>query len=304
MRYQDGRASRSRDAPPPAGGDLRIRCDMGRRGSVVIGMLVLAVLSRCSPVKLPAAPPSRGLEVTCVGPEGFLIRSGDASVLIDGFISVWDTGRDNLMRRTVAELVAGEEPFNDVTAALVSHAQPNHFDAVIAGEFLESHPQALMAATPEVRQALEAGFPRIARVRSQIVPVDWDARGRFSRYLNGVQVDFFKLPHEASEFYDIDVSLHVLHLKKFRILHGADPEMLPGHLAAYHLQREDIDLALLPYSFLASPGADEVFAAHVGAKEIVAMHLPPAGIEEAKRTVRRQFPNAVFLTAPLQSRRF
>ena len=272
---------------------------------LVTGLPALAfvsVLGGCSGAGQPAALVPRDLVVTLVGHEGFLLRSGGASVLIDGFIGARETDRDSLMRRTVDDIVAGRTPFDVVTAALVSHPHVDHFDPMIAGQFLESHPRTLLAAIPDVREALEAGFPRFAGVRSQVVSVNWDARGRYTRTLNGVRVDFFRFGHEASQFYALSVSLHVVHMNRFSILHAADPEMLPRHLAALDLRREKIDVAFLPYSFLAAPGAGRMFAEQVGARQVVAMHMPSAGIEQAKAVVRQQFPDAIFLLTPMESR--
>ena len=47
--------------------------------------------------------------------------------------------------------------------------------------------------------------------------------------------------------------------------------------------------------------AGNLHAEHVGAKKLVAVHLPSAGIEQAEAEVLKQFRNAILLIDPLES---
>jgi len=271
------------------------------RGMLVAGLLLAGALGGCSRTQRPAAPARAGLAITSLGRDGYLLRSGARAVLLDGFPGGAGAARDSVLRRSLDERVAGRAPFADIAVALVGPAAPGRFDPALAGRFLESHPRTLLAALPEVRAEMEAAFPRFAGIRNQLVPVNSDTRGRTSRYLNGVRVDFFRLPAAGSGRHGDDVLLHVIHMDRHTILDAPDPALLPSQVAPLHLAREGIDLALLPCAFLLAPGARQVFADELRAKQVVVTHLPDPGADRAMARVRRRFPNAMRLAGPMQT---
>lgn len=268
----------------------------------VIALLMSLLLAAVSPVATenPAAPRS-SLRITCVGHEGYLLSDGTSGVLLDSFIGPGETERDTLIRRSLEDLMASRSPFGNVAVALVSHPHDDHFDARVAGRYLEAHPATVLAATPAILTALDQDNPGHEVRAGQLSRVDWDQTRRSTREVGGVKVDFIRFAHEASQFYPDEVALHIVHIHGQKVLHGADVEMLHAQFSTLKLEQESLDVAFLPYSFLASPGAAKVYAEHIGARRVIAMHLPAAGVEEAKAVVRKQFPNAIFLIRPLDS---
>jgi L-ascorbate metabolism protein UlaG (beta-lactamase superfamily) len=266
--------------------------------SIVLGVTVISVSPPAGSLPRATAPK---VEIMSVGHEGYLLRSGHFSVLLDGFLGPAETERDVLAQRSISDMLAGTPPFDQVSVVLVSHAHQDHFDPMVAGLFLEKHPETVMAVTRDVRTALQQGFPRYPAIKDRLVDVTWGAGGRLTKELHGVRVDFFKVAHEASQFFPDEVALHIVTINGVKILHGADAEMLHGELNAVRLEKEAIDVAILPYSFLAQTGAGRMFAEHVGAKHVVAMHLPAAELEPAKAKVRTQFPKAFFLARPRET---
>lgn len=267
----------------------------------IILRLAVSVSAAAVMISTPVRAAGPGIEVISVGHEGFLLRAGDTSVMLDCFIGPGESERDTLIRNSIRELLAGRAPFDGVTLALISHPHDDHFHPKVAGAFLEKHPGTTLATTSDVIASLQRDFPGYAAIKGHLVEVKWGASRRVTRSFNGLRVDFVRFAHEASQFYPDDVALHIVHINGMNILHGADAELLHGHLLEMSLEKESLDVAFLPYSFLASPGAGKLYAEHVRARKLVAMHLPSAGIEEAKAVVLKQFPNAIFLINPLES---
>lgn len=265
--------------------------------TILAGLIAAVPLANSAPARSGSA----GIEITSVGHEGFLLRGGDASVLLDGFIGPGESERDTLIRDSIRLLLAGRPPFDGVTLALISHPHDDHFHPLVAGSFLERHPRTTLATTSEVVASLRQDFPGYAAIKGHLVEVKWGSSRRVTRTFGNVRVDFVRFAHEASQFYPDDVAIHIVHINGLNVLHGADAELLHGQLLELSLEKEALDGAFLPYSFLASPGAGRLYAEHVRAKRLVAMHLPSAGIEQAKAEVLRQFPNAIFLIEPLET---
>jgi L-ascorbate metabolism protein UlaG (beta-lactamase superfamily) len=269
--------------------------------SIVLGLLFVTASLE---LVVPARAAETGIDIISVGHEGFLLRSGNLTVLLDSFLGPSETERDTLVRGAVVAMLGGQPPFDRVDVALISHPHQDHFNAMVAGEYLEKHREMVCATTGDVHSALQKEFPRYGAIKGRLVDVKWGPDGRLTKMLNGVRVDFVRSAHEASQFYPEAVALHIVHINGLNVMHGADAEMLTDQLSSLHLENEGLDVAILPYSFLASPGAAERFAEHVAAKQVVAMHLPTAEIEQAKEVIRKQFPNAIFLVTPLEDVHF
>jgi hypothetical protein len=99
------------------------------------------------------APPITGevqaLEVVALANEGFLLRSGEQSVLIDAFLAMGYAGADALPEPVLAKLSAAEPPFDGVDLALISHQHADHVQGRPARAFLAASPDTLLASSPQ-----------------------------------------------------------------------------------------------------------------------------------------------------------
>jgi glyoxylase-like metal-dependent hydrolase (beta-lactamase superfamily II) len=103
--------------------------------------------------------PTPSVEVTFLVNEGFLLRSGEANVLIDAFVAVPNSMYGALPTAVYEDMLVGNPPFSSIQLALVSHVHRDHFQALAAGMFLKNHPETLLASSPEVLQSVRDNFP-------------------------------------------------------------------------------------------------------------------------------------------------
>lgn len=235
--------------------------------------------------------------------EGFAIEHAGKVVLIDALQTVGAPDHGELPESVYSRMLAGRPPFASVALVLVSHPHKDHHVPSVAASFLRRHPETRMAATPEVLKSLE-GEPEFAAIQAQLAEVH-TRKGRGVTFTApGISVDFFEFPHLASELYPVTVVGHLVQVDGKRVLHFGDAELGAEQLEGLGLAAKGIDVAILPYWVFAQEGAKSLVAKQIAPKKVVAMRLPMGGLQEARRKVRSLFPDAIFLTRPMQSIRF
>jgi L-ascorbate metabolism protein UlaG (beta-lactamase superfamily) len=77
-----------------------------------------------------------------------------------------------------------------------------------------------------------------------VTPLD-----RRSLKLNGVAIDVLRLLHAGKEFRALQHVGYVVHLAEWTLLHVGDADMSEANFKNLTLEREKIDVALVPFWF-------------------------------------------------------
>ncbi len=269
-------------------------------------VLLTAALALPGPA---AAAPAEPVEVTYLANEGFLIARGERKVLVDALFP----GIPNYPvagAELVADMVAGEPPFDGVDLVLVSHFHRDHFGVAEVGRFLASQPEAVFVSTPQTVEALAAaGSPPADRVRAL-----WPEEGASVRVeIVGIGLTALNLHHVRGPRPTQNLGL-LVDLDGFRVLHVGDTEVSAEEIRPLGLDSMEIDLALLPDWLLAEPAwAGVVEAIAPGA--LIAMHVAEpsapaswfgaAGSRAGRvERIRGEHPGAWIATEPMAKRVF
>lgn len=159
-------------------------------------------------------------------------------------------------------------------------------------EFLELHAETEMICPQQVVHILasnERSFtrlePRITNVRAK---KEWQ-----SLFLKGVGIQTAYVRHGGETNYAIDNQIYLIKANGKKILHLGDAEMAPFHFLNLHLAQPPVDVALIPYWFLAYPPGIDIIKNQIRPNKLIAIHYPKVGDPKVLRKIRENFPNAV-----------
>jgi len=275
--------------------------------SILIQVVILSALTTWAVGDAPIGQSrlvesSQEVKITFLVNAGFLLQSGDAAILIDAFVGHSNSAYGALPDDIRQALIDGQPPFDSVRLALVSHYHRDHFQPATATEFLKNHPETLLASSPEVLKAIRDDNPELDQIEARLQEV-WPEEGTaLSLTLRGTPVEFLQLSHEGSDFYPAQCLGHLLHLGGKLILHIGDAELRAEQFEKLALGSREIDVALVPYWLLKLESTHAFLRQHIGAKTLVATHVPPAlSRDETVSEISRQFPEVVLLREPMGS---
>lgn len=224
--------------------------------------------------------PARTLELEYLANEGFLLRGGGRAVLIDAFVTEPHGNYAAVPAELFGRLVDGTEGYAHIDLALTTHVHRDHFQPEPAARFLAAHAETRFVAAPEVVTALEQalGAPQTGERLLARLP---EARARLAERELGLEL--VRLPHTGGARNASVQNLgHVLTVGGVRVLHVGDAERGSTELDAHDLEGLRIDVALVPYWWLDDAAGLARVRALTGARELVAMHVPPAELAEVR----------------------
>jgi len=255
------------------------------RPSLVLALLTLLLgpLTWSSGLAGVPAQGRAGVEILYLANEGFLLTLGDGSggpgdrirVLVDGLFRPAVRGYPVLSAGEREGLEVGEGIYGEIDLILATHHHGDHFSADAVARYLRAEPGARFLSTPQAVRQLEGRGDFGARVEAILPPPGerltrtWPDAGP-----GGLRVTVFNLDHGPST--DAENLGFLIELGGMKFLHVGDTELTPGDLAPLGLAREGIDVAFLPTWHLLGGSRFGGWPEAVGARTVVAMHLPAA----------------------------
>lgn len=248
--------------------------------------------------------------MTSVGNAGFLIRSGDAAILVDALYRDGVQGYDPVPPERREALESARAPFDGVSLLLATHVHADHFDPEAAGRHLVANPAARLVTTRQAAEAMAAAFAGYAQVKDRVTGIT-PAEGAIAELpgdaTSGIRVRVMNLPHGVTENIGFLVEIGGM-----RLLHVGDTDAGASLYDRLALRDEAIDVALLPYWLVVYEPWRGTVAETIGARRLVIMHLPLAGgpAEDVPATggrdamlagIRARHPGAVVLPEPMTS---
>ncbi len=270
--------------------------------------LVALTISLSSLHHLRADPKTDPIEVTYLGNEGFLVRSGSQVVLFDALFGAGLPDYDRVPESVVNDIETARPPFAKINVIFISHAHPDHFDLPSTVRFLKSHPTTVVVAPVEISQQLQNALANNRRMLSQIRTVSAEA-GRITTSLQGsIQIGIFPLTHR-----NVENLAYLVLLNGRAVLHLGDADIPMRNLAQLKLINHRIDVAFIPFWQLTRPRS---VRDQISAKVVVPMHVITHATASSKEyldhvggpggmlaKIRSEFPNAAS-SGPLETKTF
>jgi L-ascorbate metabolism protein UlaG (beta-lactamase superfamily) len=261
-----------------------------QRSRAVLALSALSLFSLAVAARRQE-PAERSLSVRYLANEGFLLRSGDETVVIDAFVGKPYSMYAALPSELLQQLTAAKPPFDEVDLALTSHIHRDHFQADVAHQFLAADRDVPMWSSEQVIAAVRAEAPALPESDARLKAFWCPSGEKRSAKLASLEVEFFPLFHVA----DIQNLGHLIRIGKLLVLHAGDAVLDEKEYAPYELSKRGIDLALVPYSYLLEKQDCEATKKWIGAHTYVAMHVPPKEFADVRRTIAANLPGVVML---------
>ena len=274
----------------------------------MLGLLALGAWQGTAPLEL-AGPPNTGdsasdARLTYLANEGVLLAAGEWKVVVDAFVTQPYSIYAALPPELFARFMDGEDPFEGVDLALVSHAHPDHVQVAPAREVMRAHGDLRVTSAPQVAELVLNGLDADDPLRERL-GVFLPEPGAWHEVLTlgegAVRVTAFRIPH-AGNRPSMQNLAHLVELGGVRFLHLGDGDARAEHLEPFALKERKVDVALVPYWWLLDAAGRELLAKYVAPRTIVALHVPPSEVDAVRDRLGRELPDAVVFGAPGESR--
>lgn len=269
-----------------------------------------AVLALAFAIRPPAAAsspesirrPAAEVVLHYLGNEGFALELGGKTVLIDALQTIGDGLGGELPEPIFQQMLSRRAPFGSAALVLVSHPHADHFTPAAVAAFLARHPEASVASSPRILDRLRSQ-PEYTSFMSRLRGIQTRHGDVVSFEQGGIRVEFLELAHLAAPLYSEPVVAHLLEMGGVRVFHLGDADLSEEEIERFDIAARGVDVAILPYWVFLREGARERIARLLGARLVIAAHLPAAGAALAEENIRRAVPEAVILTRPQEAPR-
>jgi len=245
--------------------------------------------------------PPQELTITHIANNGVFLASPQGNVLYD---ALYDKGHgiymipDESLRH---KMIAGESPFRQVDLCLVSHQHIDHFHAPYIADFLRQHPEARLAASPQVCDSLR-NTPAIAGQISSIVLGLGEV---VDTVLHNIPIKIVRTRHVGETDGATMNYAFLLTLNGLKILLPGDGPF-DNNLDIYsrfNLEREHIDILFIEF-FEYSETTRQFVNDVIQPKQIIAMHFPVENVQADLEKFLAAYPNAIIFSKPMETKVF
>lgn len=268
------------------------------RNSILFTLLILSFIGTCC-----VAQNQSTLEVTFISNEGFLIKSGNQSVLIDALYKKshpdFTYPSDGLRN----QMVKGDGPFKGIDIYLQSHVHYTHFFPETVGQFLNKNEKSMMIASPQVVDSLTKLSPVYGKVKDQLMIYDW-SKEQMSFSHNDISIEAFKINHDGQQQWGWVQNLgHIMRIGSFKVLHMGDLLLDEQVLNKMNLKNENIDLVILPYWVILQNGAEKIKKL-INADHYIISHFPIPRVDQNIARIKNAMPDAIIINNPMEQKVF
>lgn len=234
----------------------------------------------------------RQATITYIANEGVLIESAGKKVIID---ALFDKYYDDYLHPDEAlleKMISGEAPYNDVDLLLSTHIHRDHFAPTMTGRFLKGHPETKLISSAQLAKSVTDDYAEGGTLGKQMEGIVRDTQ-MHKREVNGIKVTVFFIYHAGgSRTRSIENMGYLVDINGTKILHLGDSDMNPDRFKALNLKAMDVDIAMVPYWYLADETGVSIVNEYIQPKNLVGIHFPKAGSTMALEEIAKNFPEA------------
>lgn len=240
---------------------------------------------------LAASPSIAQKSITYIANEGILIQNEEQKILIDALFD--DFYQDYLVpsQKTILDMNAKNSPYESIDLFLSTHAHRDHFYFQMVGDFLSQHSETYFISSAQAIDSLRKhqDFSKISNhVLGYAKSKGWK---EFER--NGITADAVFVRHGGRQNYGVHNFIYLVDIGGQNILHIGDSEMDENHFANLGLPEKSVDVALVPYWFMAYPPGQQIIEKYIKPDKLIGIHYPRVGDPKSLQMIREKFPNAV-----------
>lgn len=236
--------------------------------------------------------------------EGVMVQRADIKIVFDPLFDN-DYGQyETLPPPLRLALLAGEAPYDDLTAAFISHSHEDHFSPMDMILLMDRHPNMRLFAPKQALEDLTSHETFDQRLLDQIVAIEPSSEIQAFQ-MPGLAIEAVSIPHSGwpNRMTEIHNLIYRVTLTDTTIIHlgDADPKVEHFLKSAEHWRGKSLHMAFPPYWFLYSDTGRQVLAQQLKPGQVVGIHVPKAVPDREKdRPIEYQGPD--LFTVPGETR--
>jgi len=250
----------------------------------------------------PAQTPT--VELTYIANEGVLISGDGKQVLIDGLHREYGPEYAFLPAADREKIETAKAPFHQIDLILVSHRHLDHFHPESVGRHLQHNSKAVLVSSQQVVDEIEKNFKDFQSIKSRVLAATPPWKERVAMKVAGIDFEILGLRHGTGRHATIQNLGHIINLGGKKLLHVGDADTSIENFANFNLDKEGIDIALLPDWFLLYSEGQTLIRDHIKPKQLIAIHVSPTNADKVATQVRQSLPGAVAFTTMLEKKQF
>ncbi len=213
------------------------------------------------------------LKLDHVANAGVLVSSGGKKVLIDALFDKPNKDYRAPSPETIDRIMKGAAPFDGVGLVLVTHNHPDHFDALLAADYLRTFPNCIILAPADAAEEVRKAARDRPGIGPRIVSLDLKVGEKDTRTLNGITVNAFRTLHSSGTETPMNV-MYLIELDGRLVFHEGDSGGGTGPILGFLAGVPSLDLALVHFWFPLDPEYAKILQANLRPEHIALTHLP------------------------------
>lgn len=277
-----------------------------KRGARVSGKKI-HILQRGSYeiVEKPGGPTRDAAEIRYIANDGFLIRAGYNTVLVDGLVqNPW--GYDNTPRRALELFQTGWAPFAHLDLLLFSHAHRDHFEPGMALQMLAANPQAELVGDSLVLKDLKAeDLNAYTQYASRIKTTSIGIGERTYLTAGGIAIKVLGVNHGEPDRPYLTLGF-IMKLGEYTIYHQGDINagVQLRFLSSISWEDVTIDIAFFDPFFLLNNDARKIVLDRIRPSAVILMHMREGEADGYLRQLQTSVPQVIAFQEPMESKVF
>jgi hypothetical protein len=255
----------------------------------------------------------KGLQVTYIANEGFMLKTIHHKVLIDALFSDGYGYFAYPSNETTKQILCATAPFDSVNLCFLTHYHKDHSDSKLIHEYLSKHPSIKLVTTRPSLVFIDGEQFGFIKLKKQFCEITPETNKSISQIINNIPVKVLGLKHMSFiqdgydlEEYMVNVGFYI-NLDGIRIFHSGDTKMdnFKEFVAQNGQWKDSVDVAFVYYELLTNGKPSlEYLVKTLNPKYIVVMHVPPSLYEDWSNKVallKPVFPNIILFRNELET---
>jgi L-ascorbate metabolism protein UlaG (beta-lactamase superfamily) len=235
---------------------------------------------------------------------GVLLSSGDKQVLIDAIHRKYKPAYVFPPPELLGDLESARASYDSIELILVTHMHLDHFHPESVGLHLKNNSKSMIVSSAQVVGEIGKGFAESEKIKGQMREVTPEWGKRIDLEVNGIKLSLLGLRHVNAQHRSVQNIGYLVEIGGKKVLHVGDAELTVENFAPFGLEKEKIDVAILPQWFFEQGGGCEMVKKLIGAKTLISTHISADYGDEAKTRNKRTCAGSDAFTTVLEERTY
>ena len=237
------------------------------------------------------------VEIKYLANEGVLISAGNSRVIVDGIFKKEFDYLDVLPNEELAKIENATSPYTSIEIILVTHVHGDHFNAQLVGGHLLNNTNCKFLGPNETVSKFKSDFANFNQISNRVTAITPDYFESQKVSFNNIEIKVIRFKHFGnSPWKEAENVAYLISIDGRKILHLGDSKIDALSLAKFSLEKENIDVMIIPYWMAGSVEKREIIEKHIAPRKILIAHIPLSQYSNAQEQINELgYENAAVL---------